>query len=147
MMTHMERTFMMIKPDGVKRRLVGEVIKRVEESGLTILAMKLIKISTELARKHYAAHLHKDFFPKLERFITSGPVVAMVIAGDNAIAQVRKLNGDTNPAKALSGTIRGDFAHDLTHNVVHGSDSIASATSEIQLFFSENEIQSFYTNN
>lgn len=133
----------MIKPDGVQRGLISDILKRYESKGLKIVAMKLMQISEEMARKHYAKHLNKDFFPELIRFITSGPVVALVLEGDNAIEVVRKLNGETNPQKASLGTIRGDFGISKTKNIVHGSDSKESAEREIQLFFSESEILSY----
>ncbi len=136
----MDRTFMMIKPDGVQRGLVGEIIKRVEQKGLKIVAMKLLKISKELAAQHYAEHIYKDFYPDLERFITSGPVLALVLEGTNAIEIVRHLNGATDPREALPGTIRGDLALFKTMNIVHGSDSQKSAEREIKLFFSQSEI-------
>jgi len=139
----MERTFVMVKPDGVKRGLIGEVIKRIEQKGLKIVAMKMIEISKELAEKHYAEHKEKPFFQNLISYITSGPVVAMVVEGKEAVKVMRNLVGKTNPIEASPGTIRGDFAMDIGRNVVHASDSIESAEREISLFFSKEEILSY----
>ncbi|MBM7623283.1 nucleoside-diphosphate kinase [Sporohalobacter salinus] len=136
----MEQTFFMIKPDGVKRNLVGEIISRIEKKGLTIKAMKMMQISDELAKKHYAEHVDKPFFSDLKEFITSGPVVAMVIEGLGAIKTVRKMMGKTDPAKSTPGSIRGDYALNISENIVHGSDSPESAEREINLFFNENEM-------
>lgn len=131
---------MMVKPDGVLRGIAGKVISRLEAKGLKIVAMKMIKIDDGLAKRHYAEHEGKPFFPGLLSFITSGPVVAMVIEGDEAVRVVRTLVGSTNPKEALHGTIRGDFAIDVGRNIVHGSDSLESAGREISLFFSSEEI-------
>ncbi|MCX8172243.1 MAG: nucleoside-diphosphate kinase [Archaeoglobaceae archaeon] len=142
----MERTFVMVKPDGVQRGLIGEVISRLERKGLKIVAIKMLKIPKELAEEHYAEHRSKPFFPSLISYITSGPVVAMVVEGKDAVKVVRKLVGATNPVDAEPGTIRGDFALDLGRNIVHASDSIASAEREIKLFFKE-EILSYRREN
>ena len=139
----MERTFVMVKPDGVKRGLIGEVIKRIEQKGLKIVAMKMIEVSKELAEKHYAEHKEKPFFQNLISYITSGPVVAMVVEGKEAVKVMRNLVGKTNPIEASPGTIRGDLAMDIGRNVVHASDSIESAEREISLFFSKEEILSY----
>lgn len=136
----MEQTFMMVKPDGVRRGLVGEIISRVEKLGLQIVAQKMMQISKELAAKHYVEHLHKDFYPELEAFITSGPVVAMVVKGEHAIQLIRKLNGATKITESVPGSIRGDYANSTTENIVHGSDSPESASREIQLFFTPEEL-------
>ena len=136
----MEETFFMIKPDGTRRNLVGEIISRIEKKGLTIKAMKMMQISDELAKKHYAEHVDKPFFSDLKEFITSGPVVAMVVEGPSAIKTVRKMMGETDPAEFAPGTIRGDYALSIDENVVHGSDSPESAEREIGLFFNEDEI-------
>ncbi|NHW23581.1 MAG: nucleoside-diphosphate kinase [Archaeoglobales archaeon] len=136
----MERTFVMVKPDGVQRGLVGEIISRLERKGLKIVAMKMLRISKELAQEHYAEHRAKPFFSSLVGYITSAPVVAMVVEGKNAVKVVRKLVGATNPSEAEPGTIRGDFGLDLGRNVVHASDSVMSADREIRLFFREEEI-------
>ena len=130
----------MIKPDGVRRGLVGEIVQRLEAKGLTLKAMKLMRIDTDLAGQHYREHRDKPFYGELIQFITSGPVVAMVVQGREATSVVRLLMGATDPAKAAPGTIRGDLALDLTQNVVHGSDSPESAASEIQLYFTSEEL-------
>jgi nucleoside-diphosphate kinase len=133
----MERTFVMLKPDAVKRRLVGEIIKRIEAKNLTIVAMKMIHIDRKLAETHYGEHREKPFFKDLVDFITSGPAVAMIVEGPNAISVIRTMMGATNPFNAAPGTIRGDFGLDLTQNLIHGSDSPQSAAREIALFFPE----------
>jgi len=138
--TAVERTFVMIKPDGVQRGLVGEVISRIEKKGLKIVAMKMLWIEEDLAREHYTEHSEKPFFQALVDYITSGPVVAMVVEGKEAVKVVRTLVGATNPVEALPGTIRGDFGMDIGRNVVHASDSLESAEREISLFFSADEI-------
>jgi nucleoside-diphosphate kinase len=130
-----ERSLVLVKPDGVKRGLVGEVIKRIETKGWKIIALELRKLDEKTAAAHYAEHDGKPFFKDLVSFITSAPLVAMVIEGPNAIAGWRQLMGATNPANALPGTIRGDFATETQNNVTHGSDSLESATREIALFF------------
>ena len=136
----MEKTFAMIKPDAVQRGLVGTIISRYEAKGLRIAAMKIMQVTDELARQHYAEHVNKPFFPGLLSYITSGPVVALVLEGKNAVAEVRKLNGATNPLEAACGTIRGDFAQEVGRNVVHGSDSVESAAREIAIYFDEKEV-------
>ena len=130
------KTFFMIKPDGVKRNLIGEIISRVEEKGFQITKIKMITISQDLAEKHYAEHKDKPFFSDLVSFITSGPVVAMQVEGENVVSQIRNLMGATNPSDATPGSIRGDLATELDKNVVHGSDSDESASRELNLFFS-----------
>ncbi len=139
----MERTFVMVKPDGVDRGLIGEVISRIESKNLKIAAMKLMKISEETARRHYNEHVGKPFFPALMRFITMGPVVAMIIEGPDVIEIMRKLAGATNPKEALPGTIRKEFAMYVTYNILHCSDSADSANREISIFFNEDEIVSY----
>lgn len=136
----MEKTFAMIKPDAVQRGLAGAIISRYEAKGLRIAAMKIMQVTDELARQHYAEHVNKPFFPGLLSYITSGPVVALVLEGKNAVAEVRKLNGATNPLEAACGTIRGDFAQEVGRNVVHGSDSVESAAREIAIYFDEKEV-------
>ena len=131
----MEHTFVMVKPDGVRRHLVGEVISRLERKGLTLERMRLLTIDEDLASRHYAEHRTKPFFGELVAFITSGPVVAMEWAGPGAVAIVRTLMGPTNPAEAPPGTLRGDFGTVITDNIVHGSDSTESAQRELALFF------------
>lgn len=130
-----QETFIMVKPDGVRRHLIGEVLKRIEDKGYEIRQMKMFTIDQGLAERHYAEHKDKPFFGELTSFITSGPVVAMVVSGDDVVAGMRQLMGATNPADAAPGTIRADLAESLSNNVVHGSDSPASAEREIGLFF------------
>ncbi|KUK11990.1 MAG: Nucleoside diphosphate kinase [Moorella sp. 60_41] len=136
----MERTFSIIKPEGVARGLVGEIISRIEARGYRIVALKMLRLSREMAEKHYAEHRDKPFFPELINHITSGPVVAMVLEGPNVIAGWRKMMGSTNPQEAAPGTIRGDYALETGQNVVHGSDSPANAEREISLFFRPEEL-------
>lgn len=133
----MERTFVMLKPDAVKRRLIGEILRRIEAKNLTIVAMKMIRIDRKLAETHYGEHRGKPFFTDLVDFVTSGPAVAMIVEGPNAISVMRTLMGATNPFTAAPGTIRGDFGLDLTQNLIHGSDSPQSASRELALFFPE----------
>jgi nucleoside-diphosphate kinase len=133
----MERTFVMIKPDGVKRGLTGTILQRYEQKGLRIIAAKLVSVSRELAEKHYQEHASKPFFAELIDYITSGPVFAMVLEGYQAVKLVRLLNGATKVEEALPGTIRGDFATSTTKNLVHGSDSVESAKREIAIWFPE----------
>ncbi len=130
-----ETTFIMVKPDGVTRGLVGDVISRFEAKGLKLVAARLLVIDEELARRHYAEHVDKPFFGELLEFITSGPVVATAWSGESAIAVGRTLMGPTNPAEAPPGTIRGDFGLEITNNIVHGSDGPESAERELSIFF------------
>ena len=131
-----ERTLVLVKPDGVKRRLIGEVVSRIERKGLTIAALELRNVGDELARKHYAEHDGKPFFDSLLEFITSGPVVAAIVEGPRAVAAFRQIAGGTDPVeKAAPGTIRGDLALVTQDNLVHGSDSPESAVREIELWF------------
>ena len=130
-----QRTFIMVKPDGVRRRLIGEVINRIEAKGYDIREMKLFTIDESLAQKHYAEHTEKPFFGELVSFITSGPVVAMVVEGPDVVAGMRQLMGATNPLEATPGSIRGDLATLIGENIVHGSDSPESAAREVNLFF------------
>ena len=132
-----ERTFAMIKPDGVQRGLVGHVVARIEAKGYRIVGMRLLQIPLEMAERHYGEHRGKPFFEPLVAFITSGPVVAMVLEGEDAIKGWRAMMGATDPANAAAGTIRGDLATVIDHNVVHGSDAPATAEREIALFFGE----------
>ncbi|MDJ1422132.1 MAG: nucleoside-diphosphate kinase [Candidatus Methanoperedens sp.] len=136
----MERTYVMVKPDGVQRGLVGEVMSRIERRGLKIVALRMSTISRELAKEHYAEHVEKPFFNSLVDFITSGPSVSMVVEGKNAVSVMRAINGATNPANAATGSIRGDFALDTGRNIVHASDSPESARREIDIHFEESEI-------
>ena len=131
----MEKTLVLVKPDGVRRGLIGEVIKRIESNGLSILAMKMMTVTKELANEHYAEHVEKPFFDELIKFITSGPIVAIAVEGENAVSVMRKLMGATNPKDADPGTIRGDYGHEITENIVHGSDSTDSAIRELSLYF------------
>lgn len=131
-----EKSLIIIKPDGVQNRVTGKIISRFEEAGLDIERLKMIRIDEDLATKHYKDHKEKDFFKPLLKYICSGPVIAMVISGPEAIKESRKLMGPTDSRKAPGGTIRGDFGKDITINVIHGSDSPESADREIKLFFS-----------
>jgi nucleoside-diphosphate kinase len=133
----MERTLVLVKPDGVRRGLVGEVIGRLERKGLRIAALRMLVVDDDLARRHYAEHVDKPFFGDLISFITSGPVVALAAEGTEAVSVVRTLMGVTDPRKAAPGTLRGDYGLEITENIVHGSDSAPSATRELALFFPE----------
>lgn len=133
----MEETLVLIKPDGVKLQICGEILTRYERKGLIIKAMKLLQTPKELAQEHYAEHKDKPFFGELVDFITSGPVLAFVLAGKNAVTSVRTINGATNPVDATPGSIRGDYALTMDSNVVHASDSVDSAAREIHLWFPE----------
>jgi nucleoside-diphosphate kinase len=130
----------MVKPDGVRRGLVGELVKRIESKGYRIVGMKIMQISDELAERHYGEHKGKPFYAGLVGFITSGPVVAMVLEGEDAIAGWRKMMGATNPADAAMGTVRGDFASTIDENVAHGSDAPDTAEREIGIFFTADEL-------
>lgn len=132
-----QRTFVLIKPDAVRRGLTGEVLSRYEAKGLTIVAAKLLTVTGELADQHYAEHVSKDFYPPLRAFVTSGPSMALVLEGDQSIEVVRTLNGATDGRKAAPGTIRGDWSLSNRENLVHGSDSPESAQREIALWFAE----------
>ena len=135
-----QKSFVMMKPDAVQRRLMGKIMSRFEEKGLQIVAVKLMQIDEELAKTHYGEHAEKPFFPGLVEYITSSPALAMVIEGEEAITTIRKLVGATNPLEADLGTIRGDYGMDTGRNIIHASDSPASAEREIGLFFDEDEI-------
>ena len=136
----MERSLVIIKPDAIQRELAGEVISRLEKKGLKIVAMKMLQMDKALAERHYAIHKDKAFFDGLVNFITSSPIIAIVFQGNNAVEIIRQAMGETDPAKALPGTIRGDLGIDIGRNLVHGSDSVENASKEIGLFFSEEEI-------
>lgn len=138
-----EQTFLMIKPDGVQRGLIGKIITRLEQKGYRLAAMKMLQITPELARKHYAEHVDKLFFPDMSGFITSSPVVAMVWEGKGVVAAMRTLMGSTDPNSAAPGTIRGDMGISISQNLIHGSDSTESAEREIGLFFQAEEIMSY----
>lgn len=135
----MEKTFLMVKPDGVQRGLIGEIVSRFEKKGFQLVAAKLMTLPKELAEQHYAEHREKPFFDELVQFITSGPVFAMVWQGENIVATARQMMGATNPAEAAPGTIRGDYGVQVGMNLIHGSDSKESAEREINLFFNEEE--------
>lgn len=139
----MERTLVLLKPDCIQRRLIGRVITRLENKGLNIVAMKMLQVTQDLARQHYAEHLDKSFYPGLEQFITAAPIIAMVVQGPDVIRVVRKLVGDTNGLKAPAGTIRGDYSISQQKNLVHASDSPQPAAREIELFFDDHEIHDF----
>ncbi|MDM9583355.1 MULTISPECIES: nucleoside-diphosphate kinase [unclassified Nostoc] len=139
----MERTFLAIKPDGVQRGLVGEIIRRFETKGFTLVGLKLLKVSRELAEQHYGVHRERPFFGGLVEFITSSPVVAMVWEGDGVIASARKIIGATNPLTAEPGTIRGDFGLNIGRNLIHGSDAPETAQQEIALWFKDEELVSW----
>jgi len=136
----LERTLVIVKPDGVQRGLTGEVISRLERRGLKIVGLKMMSISTDLAERHYEVHRGKPFYEGLIRYITSEPVVAMVVEGTGAVQVVRRTMGATNPTNADPGTVRADFALEIGRNIVHGSDSPETAAREIALFFSEEEL-------
>lgn len=139
----MNRTLILVKPDGVQRGLIGKIIDRFEGRGLKLIAMKLMQMSGELAARHYAEHEGKDFYEGLVSYITSGPVVAMVWEGKDAVSAARSTMGVTKPVEASPGTIRGDFGLDVGRNLVHGSDSEESAVREIDLFFDREEFVSW----
>jgi nucleoside-diphosphate kinase len=136
----MEKTYLMVKPDGVQRNLIGEIVSRFERKGFQLVGGKLMSIPRELAEEHYGEHKERPFFGELVDFITSGPVFAMVWEGENVIATARQMMGSTNPKDAATGTIRGDFGVNVGKNIIHGSDSPASAEREIGLFFKEEEL-------
>jgi nucleoside-diphosphate kinase len=136
----MERSFVMLKPDAVQRKITGQIISRFENKGLTLIAMKMIHISEELANKHYDIHKGKPFYESLIKFITSSPVIATVWEGENAIKTIRNIVGATNPQDATPGSIRGDFALSMTFNMIHASDAPDTAEKEISLFFDESEL-------
>ena len=139
----MEQTNLMVKPDGVQRGLCGEIVSRFEKKGLKIVGMKLMQISKETAENHYGEHKGKPFFDGLIKYITSGPVLAMVLEGENAVSVCRNMMGKTNPAESAPGTIRGDYAMVVGCNIIHGSDSVESAKREISIFFKPEELVSY----
>jgi nucleoside-diphosphate kinase len=139
----MERSLVLIKPDALQRGLAGVIISRLEQKGLKIVAMRMLHMDKALAERHYAIHKGKAFFGALVDYITSSPVIAIVLEGKNAVEIIRQMMGDTDPAKARGGTIRGDFGIDIGHNLVHGSDSVENATHEVGLFFSAEQITSY----
>ncbi|RAL22630.1 nucleoside-diphosphate kinase [Thermoflavimicrobium daqui] len=139
----MEKTFIMVKPDGVQRGLIGEIVSRFEKKGYQLVSAKLMAVSKELAEQHYAEHKERPFFGELVDFITSSPVFAMVWEGTNVIATARQMMGKTNPTEALPGTIRGDYGVSVGMNIIHGSDSPESAEREIALWFGDEELLSY----
>ncbi len=138
-----ERTLVLVKPDGVQRGLIGEVLGRLERRGLQLVALKLMRMDEALAARHYAEHVEKPFYPGLRDFMTSGPLVAAVFEGENAVRAVRQAMGATNPLESPPGSIRGDLAVDLGRNIVHGSDSAESGAREVALFFRPEELLSW----
>ncbi|MGA8710637.1 MAG: nucleoside-diphosphate kinase [Thermoplasmata archaeon] len=140
---NVERTFALVKPDGVRRGLVGEIVSRFEQKGLKVVAAKMLRVAPELAQRHYAEHQGKPFYPALIQHITSGPVVALALEGRSAIAVVRLLTGATNPQTAAPGTIRGDLALGITPNLIHASDSAESAARELALYFTADEYAAY----
>lgn len=139
----MEQTFLMVKPDGVQRNLIGDIVKRFEQKGFKLAGAKLMQISDELAKTHYGEHSERPFFGELVNFITSGPVFAMVWEGEDVILTSREMMGKTNPREAAPGTVRGDFGVTVGKNLIHGSDSVDSAEREISLFFNKNELVTY----
>jgi len=137
----MEQTLSIVKPDGVKKNLIGDVIRRFEKNNLRIVALKMLRVSKKEAMRFYIVHKDKPFYDSLTNFLSEGPIVVMAVEGDKAIPKVREIMGATNPKDAAPGTIRADFGSDIEHNIVHGSDSIESASFEIPFFFSTLEIQ------
>lgn len=139
----MERSLVLVKPDGTQRGLTGAVLAKIEEKGLKLVALRMLQMDRKLAEQHYAVHKDKPFFAGLVDYITSAPIVAAVFEGEQVIERIRKIMGSTDPKKAEKGTIRGDFGLDIEHNTVHGSDAVATAQYEIKLYFTEKEICKF----
>lgn len=140
-----ERTFIAIKGDGVQRGLIGKIITRIEEKGYKIIALKMLEVTPEMASEHYKEHIGKSFYPSLVKYITSCPIVAMVVEGEDVIQGMRTLMGKTNPKDADVGTIRGDFSSEMSYNTIHGSDGKESAEREIGIYFKEEELTSWKT--
>lgn len=136
----MERTFIAIKPDAVQRGLIGKIISRIEDKGFKIVGLKMLEVSESQAKAHYQEHIGKPFYPSLVKFITSAPIVAMVVEGEHVVQDMRQIMGKTNPQNAEIGTIRGDFSPEMSYNCIHGSDSPESADREIAIYFNEDEI-------
>ena len=136
----LERTLILVKPDGVRRRLVGEIVARLERKGLSLAGLKMLRVTPDLSRKHYEEHVEKPFYPDLEQFITSGPVVALCAEGPGAIAVCRTLMGSTNGREAAPGTIRGDYGQSRSMNLIHGSDGPEAAKRELELYFTAEEL-------
>ena len=143
----MERTFLMLKPDAVQRNLIGEVVSRIERKGLKLVGAKLMTVPRSLAETHYSEHQGKPFYESLVSFITSAPVFAMVVEGEDAVDVSRHIIGETNPSEAAPGTIRGDFGLTIGRNIIHGSDSTESADKEINLWFNPEELSDYTSNN
>jgi len=139
----MERTLVLLKPDCLQRRLLGRILARFEEKGFNVIALKLMRMTPKLARRHYAEHVEKDWYPDLEAFITGGPLVAAILEGPEAVGVVREMVGDTDGLKAAPGTVRGDFSSSRQMNLVHAADGPEAALREIELFFDANEIHSY----
>jgi len=139
-MREQERTFVALKPDSVKRGLIGKIIQRFEDKGFKIIGLKMLNVTEEQAKKHYEEHIGKPFYPSLVKYITSGPIVAMVVQGFDAVASVRQIVGTTNPLNADVGTIRGDFAQLMKYNIIHASDAVESGQREIGLYFKPEEL-------
>jgi nucleoside-diphosphate kinase len=138
-----ERTLILVKPDGVQRRLIGTIISRIENRGLKIVGMKMLQVTTELAREHYAEHVEKPFYPLLEEFITAAPVVAMAVEGPEAITVMRGMMGSTNGREAAPGTIRGDYGVSRQMNLIHGSDGPEAAARELEIYFKSEELYDY----
>ena len=136
----MERTLVLVKPDGMQRGLAGTILNRLESTGLKLVAVRMLHMDRAMAQRHYAVHVDKPFFDRLVNYITSAPIIAAVFEGEHAVEVSRKTMGATDPANSEAGTIRGDFGLDIEHNTVHGSDSVETAREEIKLFFSEDDI-------
>ena len=143
----MERSLVLIKPDGTQRGLTGTILSQLEKQGLKLVALKMLHLDKTLAQRHYAVHKDKPFFSNLISYIISGPIVAAVFESKQAVETIRKVMGPTDPAKAEAGTIRGDFGVNIEHNTIHGSDSVATAETEIKLFFPEDEIFNYSRTN
>ena len=139
----MQRSLVLIKPDGIQRGLAGTIIARLEQAGFKLIALKMVHLDKAMAHRHYSVHEDKPFFNDLVNYISSGPIVAAAFEGENAVELIRKEMGATDPAKSAKGTIRGDFGVDIEHNTVHGSDSVETAGKEIKLFFKDTEIFSY----
>ena len=138
-----ERTLILVKPDGIQRRLIGNIIGRIENKGLNLIAMKMMQVTSDMSKQHYAEHVEKPFYPDLEGFITSAPVVALIVEGPEAVSVMRTLIGATNGREAAPGTIRGDYGCSRQMNMIHGSDSVESANREIGIYFTDAEICSY----
>lgn len=139
----MEKTFAMVKPDGVQRNLIGDIIGRIEKKGYKIVALKMLQLTNAMAEEHYKEHIGKPFYQELVDFITSGPVIAMVIEGNDAVKGMRQIIGATKPLEAVPGSIRGDYGINVGHNIIHGADSVESAKREMKIYFTDAELISY----